>query len=90
MITARQAVEDGRSVDLTALEAHVDETCRAIGALPGVEGRALQSALVALTDDLNLLTDSLSREHDAMKTALGELSDRQRAQNAYLKSPGGG
>ena len=90
VITARQAVEEGKTVDLSALEAHVNDTCRAIGGLPEGEGQALQPALLALTDDLNLLTDSLGREHDAMKTALGALSDRQRAQNAYLKSPGGG
>ena len=90
VITARQAVEEGKTVDLSALEAHVNDTCRAIDGLPGDEGRTLQPAMLALTDDLNQLTDSLSREHDAMKAALGAMSDRQRAQNAYLKSPGGG
>jgi hypothetical protein len=88
-ITARQAIEEGKTVDLKALEAHVEETCRAIVGLPGDQGQTLQPSLLALTDDLNLLADSLGREHNAMKTALGDLSSRHQAQNAYLKSPGG-
>ena len=83
---ARGAVSGGTSVDLESLEADVDATCRAIMALPGDEGRALQPEMVALSDDLNLLAGALEQEYSAMKQALGELSDRRRAQTAYLKT----
>ena len=83
---ARGAVAGGESVDLESLEADVDATCHAIMALPGGEGRSLQPEMVALSDDLNLLAEALEREYGAMKQALGELSERQRAQTAYLKT----
>ena len=83
---ARGAVAEGTSVDLANLEADVDATCRAIMALPGGEGRALQSEMVALSDDLNLLAEALEREYSAMQQALGELTERKRAQTAYLKT----
>ncbi len=83
---ARSAVAGGKSVDLESLEADVDATCRVIMALPRDEGRSLQSEMVALSDDLNLLAEALEREYRTMKQALGELSERKRAQTAYLKT----
>jgi hypothetical protein len=83
---ARGAVDEGKSVDLESLEADVDATCRAIMALPSDEGRGLQPEMVTLSDDLNLLAGALEHEYRAMKQALGELSDRKRAQTAYLKT----
>ncbi len=83
---ARGAVAEGKSVDLESLEADVDATCRAIMALPEGEGGALQSEMVALSDELNLLAEALEREYSTMKQALGELSERKRAQTAYLNT----
>ena len=83
---ARGAVAEGKSVDLESLEADVDATCRAITALPGGGGRALRPEMVALSDDLNLLAAALEGEYSAMKQALGALSERRRAQTAYLKT----
>ena len=42
--------------------------------------------MVALSDDLNLLAGALEHEYSAMKQALAELSDRRRAQTAYIKA----
>ena len=82
---ARRALDEGKIVSLDGLKTHVDATCRAVIALPGEEGRALRPAMMALCDELTRLAEGLGREYGDMKSALGELTDRKRAQSAYLK-----
>ena len=86
---ARRALVDGKIVSLDGLEDHVDTTCKQITELPGKEGRALQPTMLALVDDLEKLAVALKGDHKETETALQGLSDRKRAQSAYLKQEKG-
>lgn len=83
---ARRALDDGKIVSLDGLEAHVDITCKGITDLSNVEGQELRSPMLALIDGLEQLSSALGRDHGQTKAALNNLSDRQRAQSAYLKN----
>lgn len=83
---ARRALDDGKIVSLDGLEAHVDITCKGITDLSNVEGQELRSPMLALIDGLEQLSSALGQDHGQTKAALNNLSDRQRAQSAYLKN----
>jgi hypothetical protein len=80
---ARRAVEAGSQVNLAGLETEVEAICTQLSALPEGAGAALQPALVALVDDLERLTDTLSDAHKKLAGDIGELSTRRRATKAY-------
>lgn len=87
---ARAALAEGRPLVLDGLVEHVDRVCRDLAALPNAEATVFKSRLLTILDDLNGLAGTLTREHDALKHALKDLSTHQRAQSAYGKATGGG
>lgn len=87
---ARLALAEGRPLVLDSLVENVDCVCRDLAALPSAEATAFKSRLLSIFDDLNGLAETLTREHDALKHALKDLSTHQRAQSAYGKATRGG
>lgn len=80
---ARRAVESGGHVDLAGLEREVDEICTALATLPDGTASGLKPPLVALVDDLEKLTDTLSAAHKKLAGDVGALGARRRASKAY-------
>ena len=81
---ARLAVERGSFIDLSGLEAEADTICRELSLIPKGEGEGLTNALVALADDLDRLTQTLTAAHKQLAAEIGELSNRRRAAKAYF------
>lgn len=87
---ARAALAEGRSLVLDSLVETVDLACRDLASLPSAEANVFKPRLLTIFDDLNSLAETLTREHDALKHALKDLSTHQRAQSAYGKATRGG
>ena len=81
---ARIAVERGSFVDLSGLETEADSICRELSKIPKDEGGELKKALIALADDLDRLTQSLTAAHKQLAAEIGELGNRRRAAKAYF------
>ncbi len=83
---ARKALAQGRAFDLGGLTEMVEGACRDLADLEGPDAKPLQKQLLALSDELNGLATLLTREHTALKQALGDLGAHERAQSAYAKT----
>ena len=83
---ARRALARGRAFDLGGLTEMVGDACRDLADLDGPDAKPLHKQLLALSDELNGLATLLTREHAALKQALGDLGARERAQSAYAKT----
>ena len=83
---ARQALARGRAFDLGGLTEMVEGACRDLADLERPDAKPLHKQLLAPSDELNGLAPLLTREHAALKQALGDLGARERAQSAYAKT----
>ena len=83
MTEARQAVENGKQVDLSGLEREVDEICAQLGGVPPGAAANIRLMLVVLMDDLERLTASLTSAHQKLTSEIGSLKTRRRATKAY-------
>lgn len=84
---ARTLLDQGHTVDLKGLEAHVDGACSAIAGLPRDQRAPLKPALVALIDGLNALSEHLTVQHKELTAALTGIGARRNALSAYGKPP---
>lgn len=80
---ARADVDGGALIDLTRLDGRIREVCARIEGLPGGEGPAFRSRLLALYDDLGSLTEAIRRSVEALETTLGDNAKRRKAVSAY-------
>ncbi len=80
---ARTLLRQGGTVDLDGLEAHVEQACNAIPALPASDRQFLKPTLVALIDGLNSLSEQLSEQHRDVTGSLQNIGRRQTAVSAY-------
>lgn len=85
---ARTEVEAGNLVDLTAVEAAVNELCGDATALSPSDGNSLRPRLLALMDDFGHLSRSIETRLVEIKRELGNTGGRQNALRAYGKTPG--
>lgn len=81
---ARLAVERGSFVDLSGLESEANDICQELARIPRGEGEELKNALIALADDLDRLTQTLTAAHKQLAEEIGELANRRRAAKAYF------
>lgn len=63
--TARRLLSEGRSVDLSAVEGHVERLCDSVLCLPTETARGLSPALQVLIETLDELGQELSSHHAA-------------------------
>ena len=80
---ARLAVDRGNDVDLSGLEREVEGICAGLAEIPPTSAGSLKPALVALLDDLDKLTETLSQAHGKLSKDMGALGQRRRATKAY-------
>lgn len=81
--TARSLIADGGIVDLSGLDARVQDICKAIPALPPDERDGLKLALIALMDGLGGLAETVKVQHAALAEKLSSVSQGRRAVGAY-------
>ena len=85
---ARKELEAGNLVDLTDVEAAVNELCGNATALSPSDGNSLRPRLLVLMDDFGHLSRSIEARLVELKHELGNTSGRQNALRAYGKTPG--
>ena len=81
--TARSLIADGGIVDLSGLDARVQDICKAIPELPRDEREELKLALIALMDGLGGLAETVKVQHAALAEKLSSVSQGHRAVGAY-------
>lgn len=81
--SARTLLDQGTVIDLNGLEAHVEQACGRIPALPAPDRERLKPILVALIDGLNKLSEQLSTQHQEISGTLQNIGTRTRAVSAY-------
>lgn len=88
---AKTLLKEGKVIDLSGLETHVETLCTDIGALPPEDRTTLKNSLVALIDELNRLADDIETNNREISEDLRDTSARQRAVTAYRSGgPKGG
>ncbi len=88
---SRAEMSSGETVDLDALEHKVQEVCGQLTALPADQARLYKSNLLALLDEIALLTGEIEARLETLAFHLGDTAKRRSAVSAYGKSrlPGG-
>ena len=81
--SARTLLDQGTVIDLNGLEAHVEQACGRIPALPAPDRERLKPTLVALIDGLNRLSEKLTEQHQEISGTLQNIGTRTRAVSAY-------
>ncbi len=85
---ARMELDAGNLVDLTAIEAGVNELCAQATTLSPSDGKTLRPRLLALMDDFGHLSRAIETRLGELKQELGDTGGRQSALRAYGKTPG--
>ena len=81
---ARLAVERGSFVDLSGLETETEAILKELIDIPREDAESMKGALVALADDIDRLTRSLTAAHKQLAGEIAELGNRRRAAKAYF------
>jgi hypothetical protein len=82
----RRMVGVGHPFDISDLASRVETICNAIQGLPVEERRGFESPIVALIDELNKLTDTLTRHRDGLAKGLRSISQGAQASMAYQQA----
>lgn len=82
---ARKSLDDGSIVDLTGLEQEVATICKGLNALPVEEASTFKGPLIALADDLDMLTKDLTETHEKLSNEIGGVAMRHKVTKAYAK-----
>ena len=80
---AQTLLEQGRVIDLSGLETHVETLCSDIGTLPPEDRTTLKTSLVTLIDELNRLAADIESRNRVITEELHDNGARQRAVTAY-------
>jgi hypothetical protein len=83
--TARRLINDGRSIDLSAVDERIRTLCAAVEALPAAQGRTLAPALSALLSEFDALAADLNERYGGLPS-LGDIASSRDAAAAYGKS----
>ncbi|HUT50245.1 MAG TPA: hypothetical protein VM325_12960 [Alphaproteobacteria bacterium] len=80
---ARRMLGVGHPFDLSDLSGRVETICGAIECLPAQERRSLEPPIVTLIDELNKLTEALTRQRDGLAKGLKTIAVGEQASKAY-------
>jgi hypothetical protein len=83
--TARRMTNDGRTIDLSAVDVRIKRLCDTIEALPSTQGRTLAPALSALLAEFDSLSQELNDRFSGMPS-LGDMATTKDAASAYGKT----
>lgn len=80
--TARRMTNDGRSIDLSAVDARIRRLCDIVEALPAAQGRTLAPALAALLAEFDSLSQELNERFGGLPN-LGDMATTRDGAAAY-------
>lgn len=80
---ARSRLEAGEEVDLKGLDAVVAQLCDEVIRQPVAEAEVNKAKIQQLMQELNRVSDILTRQYDAIKAQLGGLNQQKQAHTAY-------
>jgi|GEM_PF-4443813 len=83
--TARKLTNDGRGIDLGAVDARIRNLCATVEALPAAQGRTLAPALSALLAEFDALAADLNERYGGLPS-LGDMASTRDAATAYGKT----
>ena len=83
---SRAQMAAGETVDLDALEHKVRDVCGRLTALSADQARLYKSNLLALLDEIALLTGEIEARLETLALHLGDTAKRRSAVSAYGKS----
>ncbi|NKB20098.1 MAG: hypothetical protein GKS01_06075 [Alphaproteobacteria bacterium] len=79
----RDHAAQGNGLDLSDLDAKIQVLCENISKLPRDNRPIFKSKLISLTDDLDRLITTLTKQHQEISESLQGVTSRQRAVSAY-------
>ncbi|MBK18600.1 MAG: hypothetical protein CMM52_07170 [Rhodospirillaceae bacterium] len=79
----RDHAAQGNGLDLSDLDAKIKALCETIVELPPSERQAFKAKLISLTDDLDRLVETLTKQHREIAEDIQSVTSRQRAASAY-------
>lgn len=82
----RRKLRVGHPFDITDLGSRVETICTAIGNLPVEERRGFEAPIVSLIDELNKLTEMLTRYRDGLAKGLRSIAQGAQASKAYQQA----
>ncbi len=80
--TARRWTNEGRTIDLSAVDARIRTLCATVEALPQAQSRTLAPALTALLNEFDILGKELSERFSGLPT-LNDLASAKDAAMIY-------
>jgi hypothetical protein len=82
----RRKLKVGHPFDISDLASRVETICGAIEGLPVAERRPFEQPIVSLIDELNKLTEALTRQRDGLAKGLQSISVGEQASKAYQQA----
>ena len=82
----RRMLKVGHPFDITDLGSRVETICRAVEGLPVPERRSFEQPIVSLIDELNKLTEALTRQRDGLAKGLQSIAVGEQASKAYQQA----
>jgi len=79
----RRMLSVGHPFDISDLADRVEIICTAIEGLPAEERRGFEPPIVGLIDELNKLTEALTRQRDGLAKGLQSIAAGTKASKAY-------
>ncbi|MCC9624102.1 hypothetical protein LPB41_20675 [Thalassospira sp. MA62] len=81
--TSQRYLEDGKVIDLSALEARISDLCEQARTMPPEQRADVAPLLASLTDELGDLEGKMQREYSDIQRQLRGISNTTQATNAY-------
>ncbi len=83
LLRTKSELSKGTVLDISHLEPKVGELCHNLGQLQPADAKEFESGLLGIIEELDHLEGLLKSDLESVKAKLGEVSERQRALNAY-------
>lgn len=83
----RRMLSVGHPFDISDLADRVEVICTAIEHLPADDRRGFEQPIVGLIDELNKLTEALTRQRDGLAKGLQSIAAGEKASRAYQPVP---
>lgn len=84
--TGQRYLDDGKVVELSALESRIADLCDQARAMPPEQRRDAAPLLAALSDELGQLEANMQQEHSDIQRQLRGISNTTQATNAYAQA----
>ncbi|WP_430472881.1 hypothetical protein ACQ0MK_12440 [Thalassospira lucentensis] len=84
--TGQRYLDDGKVVELSALETRIADLCNQARAMGAEQRREVAPLLAALTEELGQFETNMQQEHSDIQRQLRGISNTTQATNAYAQA----